>query len=246
VLIDADNTLWDTNQIYADAQLTLLADVEKVLGKRAMVDDRLLWIRKIDQRLAERHHARLRYPPRLLAKAVGLALRGMDIATATRFAWSGGRSEGQLEETTALRIERAFFDHLKETPKLREGVARGLERLHNAGCSIMILTEGSRDKVLALLEKYGLAKCVTSVIEAQKEQKLFERVAVKAQRAKAYMVGDQLDRDIIPAKAAGLMTIFFPGAFQPKWQPEESAVLPDLKIGNLEEAATFILSPARS
>ena len=36
------------------------------------------------------------------AKAVALALGGMDIVMSTRFAWSGGRSEAQLDETTRL------------------------------------------------------------------------------------------------------------------------------------------------
>lgn len=74
VFIDADNTLWDTNRVYADAQLSLLTDVERASGRRAKVDNRLGWLREIDQALAERHHAGLRYPPRLLAKAVALAL----------------------------------------------------------------------------------------------------------------------------------------------------------------------------
>lgn len=247
VLVDADNTLWDTNQIYADAQLALLADVEEAVGERATVDDRLAWLRKIDQGLAERHHARLRYPPRLLAKAVALALKGMDIATATRFAWSGGRSEAQLEDTTAMQIERAFFENVKETPKLRKGVAAGLERLHDAGCSVLILTEGGRDKVLTLLREYELAAYVSGVIEARKEPRMFERVvAAQGKRTRAYMIGDQLDRDIIPAKAAGLTTIFFPGGFQPKWQATESVAAPDWKVSNFEEAAAFILEAQES
>jgi putative hydrolase of the HAD superfamily len=76
VFIDADNTLWDTNRVYADAQLALLADVEIATGFRAPEIDKLDWLRAIDQLLAEKHHAGLRYPPRLLAKAVALALKG--------------------------------------------------------------------------------------------------------------------------------------------------------------------------
>ena len=91
VFVDADNTLWDTNGVYGQAQLALLAAVETRVDQRAPAKDRLAWLRGIDQALAERHHAGLRYPPRLLAKATALALSGHDAVTAARLAWSGGR-----------------------------------------------------------------------------------------------------------------------------------------------------------
>ena len=200
VFIDADNTLWDTNRVYADAQLSLLTDVERASGRHAKVDNRLGWLREIDQALAERHHAGLRYPPRLLAKAVALALIGEGISSAARLAWSGGLRGVQLDEATADRIEIAFFDRLKVQPMLRDGVAQGLRALHEAGCEILVLTEGSREKVLSLIARYGLADLITRVIEAKKERRLFERViALTRQPTMAFMIGDQFDRDIAPA-----------------------------------------------
>jgi putative hydrolase of the HAD superfamily len=242
VFVDADNTLWDTNRIYADAQLALLAEVERACGQHAKADDRLAWLRQIDQALAERHHAGLRYPPRLLAKATALVLKGEDISTAVRMAWSGGRVGSQLDENIAFQMESAFLSRLKMLPSLRNGVAEGLRALHKGGCRIIVLTEGGRDKVLSLLEHYGLTGLVTRVIEARKESRLFKRVvALARQPAMAFMIGDQLDRDIAPAKAAGLTTIFIPGGFQPKWQPDESAVEPDRKVQEFSQAAAFVL-----
>jgi putative hydrolase of the HAD superfamily len=242
VFVDADNTLWDTNRVYADAQLALLADVESACGQHAKAEDRLAWLRQIDQALAERHHAGLRYPPRLLARATALALKGEDISTAVRMAWSGGRAESQLDDNIAFQIETAFLNRLKTPPSLREGVAQGLRALHEGGCQIVVLTEGGRDKVLSLLERHGLAELVTRVIEARKEPRLFERVVTLVRHpAIAFMIGDQLDRDIAPAKAAGITTIFFPGGFEPKWQPDEHKVEPDHKIQDFNQAAAFIL-----
>jgi len=241
VFVDADNTLWDTNQIYADAQLALLTDVERASGQHVTAHDRLEWLRGIDQALAERHHAGLRYPPRLLAKAAALALKGEDIPTATRLAWSGGRAEAQLDEDTAQQIESTFLQRLKVRPRLREGVAQGLRTLHDAGCLIDVLTEGSRNRVESLLRHYELAGLVTRVIEAPKQERLFERVVALTRPAKAFMIGDQLDRDIAPAKAAGLTTIFFPGAFRLKWQPAEDDVHPDYTIQDFNQAAAIIL-----
>ena len=90
VFVDADNTLWDTNAVYAEAQLAMLTTVEQCVGRLLLVQDRLDWLRAIDQALAERHHAGLRYPPRLLAQATALALTGHKASTAARLAWAGG------------------------------------------------------------------------------------------------------------------------------------------------------------
>lgn len=243
VFIDADNTLWDTNRVYADAQLALLADVEIASGFSAPEIDKLGWLRRIDQLLAVKHHAGLRYPPRLLVKAVALVLKGEDPTTAVRFAWSGGKSQAQLDENSAQKIEEGFLDRLKALPRLRDGVAQGLRALHTCDFEIIVLTEGNRERVLSLLEHYHLGDLVTRVMEVKKERKLFDRVlALTHNPLAAFMVGDQLDRDIAPAKAAGLKTIYFPGQFQPKWQPLEDEIRPDYRVENLNEAAQLIIN----
>jgi len=56
------------------------------------------------------------------------------------------------------------------------------------------------------------------------------------------MIGDQLDRDIAPAKAAGLITIYFPGGFQPKWQQRaEGEIKPDYRVQDFNQAVEVIL-----
>ena len=241
VFVDADNTLWDTNRVYARAQLALLAAVENRVEQRSSAQDRLAWLRAIDQALAERHHAGLRYPPRLLAKATALALSGNDAATAARLAWSGGPKGTRISEEDALRIEAEFRHTLRATPVLRAGIRSGLERLKSARCMVLVLTEGSRPKTLALLEHHGLAGLVNRVIEARKEARLFERVVTLTKNQPlAFMIGDQLDRDIRPAKQAGTTTIYFPGAFQPKWVPNEAEVRPEYKIDSFDQAAEII------
>ena len=57
VVVDADNTLWDTNAVYANAQLALLSAVEEHVGVNA-AGDRLTYLRNIDQALAQRHPQR--------------------------------------------------------------------------------------------------------------------------------------------------------------------------------------------
>lgn len=233
------------NRVYAEAQLFLLTEVERVSGQALTVEDRLTWLRAIDQALAEHHHAGLRYPPRLLARATALALMGSHISTAVRLAWSGARKEAQLHDSEAARILAAFLNRLETPPMLRSGVAEGLMVLQEANCQILVPTEGQRNKVISLLGHYQLDSLVNRVVEARKERRLFERVLALTRRpATAFMIGDQLDRDIVPAKAAGLITIFFPCGFEPKWEMTESSRQADYTIDDFSQAVSIILGAA--
>jgi len=60
--------------------------------------------------------------------------------------------------------------------------------------------------------------------------------------ADGFMVGDQLDRDIAPAKTAGLTTIYFPGGFKPGWHSAEEEVKPDFRIESFAEVPGIVLA----
>ena len=241
VFVDADNTLWDTNLVYADAQLALLAAVENVVGQQAPTSNRLKWLREIDQALAERHHAKLGYPPRLLAKALALALRGQDVANAARSAWYGGERQFQISEIEAIRIENHFREELEHVPTLRPGVYAGIAELRRCGCIIMVLTESSRERVFSLLRYHRLSDSVYRVIASTKHDGLFRRILdLMPQESSAVMIGDQLQSDIRPAKQAGLWTIYFPGGFRPDWEPAEALVRPDYRIEHFGEVPAIV------
>jgi putative hydrolase of the HAD superfamily len=78
-------------------------------------------------------------------------------------------------------------------------------------------------------------------MEARKNQGLYERLLkVFHPSNKGFMIGDQLERDIRPAKTAGLSTIFFPSNFRPKWDIDEKGVLPDRQIATFAEVPAII------
>lgn len=236
VFVDADNTLWDTDGVFAKAQLALLESVEAIIGSAAPTTDRLAYVRELDQSLAERHHAGLRYPPRFLVKALALALTGASSEFAARLAWSGGQEGQRVPEDVAILVEDAFLSRLRIPPPLRPGVHHGLAGLHAIGCPVMILTEGNRQKVMSIAKGHGLTASFDRVIEGKKERRLFERILrLTGHPSQAFMVGDQLERDIRPAKEAGLRTVYFPGGFRPRWEPAEAAVKPDYRIESFDE-----------
>lgn len=224
VLIDADNTLWDTDGVFAEAQLELLGAVEQASNLVEPAGDRLQFVRSFDQELAARHHLGLRYPPRLLVDALSLALRGVVLDEAVRRAWNNGAGSG-LNRDLVARLEAKFIKDIAKQPKLLDGVPEGLCNLVESGATSVILTEGSRKRVMRTIEHHGLGGFIDRVFEAPKTARMFSRVRGLARDGQSiYMIGDQLTRDIRPATAAGLKAIYVPGAFQPKWEAQAGNV----------------------
>lgn len=246
VFVDADNTLWDTDTVFARAQLALLDAVATALGAFVPSSDTLAFIRMIDQALAERHHAGLRYPPHLLIRATELALNGMQPDAAARTAWKG-RSHYNISDDVAGKIEQDFFAALATPPELRLGVVEGLERLQAADCLLLVISEGAKAKIDRNAERLGVAMFFDRVIEAPKSPEIYQRVLrLTGAPTRAFMVGDQLDRDIAPAKVAGIGTIYFPGGFQPRWSPAVEKIRPDHVVANFAEVPDIILGQHRT
>ena len=209
-----------TDAVYANAQLRLLLDVETAIGISGPRIDRLHFVREHDQEIASRHHKGLRYPPSLLAHAVSLGLRGVEPRAAAKAATIETRRPEDLSSDVAEAIGRDFLARLRARPNLRKGVRSGLQQLVSYGHPVIVVTEGSKSKSKELLRHFGLENLVTRVIESPKHPDLYRRVWKLGGRGQlAVMIGDQLDRDISPAKDAGLITIFFPGGFRPKMAP---------------------------
>jgi putative hydrolase of the HAD superfamily len=235
LVTDADNTLWDTDAVYRNAQLSLLDKVERLAGASSNAPDRLGYLREVDQRLSLGHHSGLRYPPALLVLALRARLGGTRVDQAVRQALVGDTAA----EGEPLKIVQGFFGDLGKLAPLRPGVLVGLARLAEAGHLVVVATEGAKDKIELLLEAHGLSRYVRTVVSAPKAEPLYRRLAKTASGVKM-MVGDQIDRDIAPAKKAGFVTAWFPGGFMPRWSdPQRDAV--DIEITSFDEATDAFL-----
>jgi putative hydrolase of the HAD superfamily len=241
IFVDADNTLWDTDSVFACAQLKLLEEVEAIVGQQSNVRDKLGFVRELDQLIAARHHARLRYPPRFLANAVAFALRGEPADRASRLAWSGARDQQPLTDSQAESVEASFVSGIRAFPSLRPGVREGLSALHARGYKTRVVTEGDRARVDQTISVHQLEVYIDRTIEAPKHPRLYRRVQQFAGSSTyGYMIGDQLERDIRPAKEAGLRTIYFPGGFKPKWEVLPNDVHPDYQISSFAEVPSIV------
>ena len=241
IFTDADNTLWDTNKVFADAQLLLVVDVENEIGLHLDCADRLEYLRDIDQDLASEHHSGLRYPPALLAVALALSLGGSRKDEAVRTALKKGVSA--LPQLPAIEIEQKFQKNLQRLARLRKGVKTGLARLFDAELPAALVTEGHRDRCVQLLEHHKLRRYVSRIIESKKNVELYRRLKRLdvTKNSESIMIGDQLDRDIIPANEAGFITIYYPSHFAPKWTVQELVMVPGYTVQNFNDAVTIIL-----
>lgn len=241
VCLDADNTLWDTDGVFAAAQLELLKRVEMALGHNAAVADRLSYVREVDQELASRHHLGLRYPPHLLVSALSHRLLGDEVAMAARKAWKDPTSNPLTREATT-EIENDYVSNLRVTPMLLPGVDKGLERMHRASVGLVLVTEGGRSRVELLLEANKISHYIDRVIDAPKRKELFARLRrLFPPEVDVYMIGDQLTRDVLPALDAGLKAIHIQGKFRPFW--EVGAVAPAaIDVATFDDAAAAVLS----
>ena len=241
IFVDADNTLWDTDRVFADAQLQLLEAVEESTLIKAAATDRLAYIREVDQAIAQAHHLGLKYPPRLLVIALAHTLSGHSPDQAAAVAWSRGSAGITLSDDKVNLISERFLQTLTRVPRLRPGVRMGLTALKRLGAQIVVLTEGRKDRVVANLRAHDLLSEVGRVMEAMKTPALFKRLLrLAAGDQLVVMIGDQISRDIAPAAAVGVRTIYIPAAFKPRWESGSSGGLADYELCGFEDVPTTV------
>lgn len=239
ILVDADNTLWDTDAIFTQAQLLMLALVEAEIGLAAPDRDRLGWLRSYDQAMAQIDHRHLRYPPRLLVQALALGLSGIGPREAA--AASMGGSVQAMPTSTAGVIVSEYVSRLQTIPDLLPGVREGLTAARDAGVEVWVLTEGHAERQRARISDLGIGDLIKGVAEVTKTVEQFDRQRRRFAPKPLYVVGDQPDRDIAPARAAGCRTVLVPSRFRPAWQDEAAWESADYIADDFANAIAWIL-----
>lgn len=246
VLADADNTLWDTDAIFASAQVSLLTSVENATGKCFSGNDRLSFVREYDQAIAARHHLHFRYPRGMLARALRAGLECIPPSKAADDIVRG-RSLGvelPFEVLDSLVVE---FDHaLRAEPILLPGVREGLEDAKEKGLATYVLTEGHVRRQNELVDHLALRELVNGVLEVTKNERQFIRLKTRFSPASIYVIGDQIDRDIAPALAAGCAAILVPSRFRPRSKDGNYAANPSHIASDFAHAISWVVERERS
>jgi putative hydrolase of the HAD superfamily len=237
IYTDADNTLWDTDALYANAQLALLSAAEDIAKKRSPSDDRLAFVRAYDQEIAAQHHSGLRYPPALLIRALVSGVDGQSVQDAARTVLSTG-SVATQDESRALR---AYSQILSGVPPILPSVKMGLELARDAGIPVYVVSEGSIELVRSRLRDLEIEPLTAGALAATKTAELYSRLIQRAAPKRAVMIGDQPDKDIQLAHKAGMLTILVHGRFRPVWTQAMTATGADTVTEDFLDAIKWVV-----
>lgn len=114
------------------------------------------------------------------------------------------------------RLLTIYQNNLRNSLRLKAGALQLLQRLKTLGKKVIVVTEGPRDAQEWTVAELGLQSYIdilitTNEIGKSKVDGLFSIVLRKYSIAASDIVyvGDNEQRDIIPAREAGIMTLFY-------------------------------------
>ncbi len=235
VLTDADNTLWDTDSVFREAQMGLLKAVKSLIpGPK--VSNQLAFLRSYDQAIAKQHHSGLKYPPDLLVRALILGLAGEKPSKAASKVVSNPSTVSFLNPTQIDTIVQDYFKSLDRVPTLRLGVLEGLNRLVECGIKTIVVTEGDKHKIEKFILHHKL-QGIDQIISAKKSAQLYRRLKKLAgPNTKTVMIGDQLVSDIQFSQLAGVTAVHFAGGFNPSRYAGQSNITADYSVVSFSDA----------
>ncbi len=230
LVFDADNTLWDTDALYRNAQLELLAAVEDLSGQKAS-GDRLAYLRGFDQQIAKSDPAGFRYPPQLLAERLYHELR------AEKAPIPETANQAVIEKLRAAVA--IYLQRLNDKPTLFPQAKETLELCAKRHAKLILLSESSLQRVQHLLLAYDLTGYFHQVISNRNKKETFATIKESIDprlRANCVFVsiGDQVTYDLMPAKSEGYRTVLIPAGFK-MIQENVNEFVPDFTFLTLSE-----------
>jgi putative hydrolase of the HAD superfamily len=243
---DADNTLWDTNAVFRDAQVEMLS----VLASKGLLEepeDHVEELRRLDRQLMGKM-GRNEYDFRALADALIIYYRdacdpGKAVKTVVE---EHARGEGY--SSLAKNAYERFSDTLKEVPDLLLGVRETLRAIGDLkeqhDVTLALFSEGNEDRLYRILEVHNdVAECFDLIrVIGKKDVASFEdlRQSLKrkvgdSENPTCVMVGDSINSDIRPANKAGFVTVYKPADFEGRETPADEAGQPDFTIEQVSE-----------
>ena len=145
------------------------------------------------------------------------------------------------DEAAASRIAANYAEILDKTLDFFPDAEKILEALVKKKVKLALLTNGASDGQRAKINRFGLTRYFPiCLIEGElgfgkPDRRFFERALEKldVNPAQAWMVGDDLERDIAGAQSAGIFSIWHD--YGKTGLPARARVKPDLIINSLSE-----------
>jgi putative hydrolase of the HAD superfamily len=194
---DLDGTLHYFKRASDRAAETVLRDIARKYDTK--VDDLAVAYRKILRSTQRRHFVEARTSREYRAERFRALLQEFRYDT----------------ESHLKRLLDIYDDALAAELELRPGAREALAAARRANLQVMVVSEGPHDAQETTIERLGIAGevdlLVTSAWEGtSKSDRLFERAVAKARckPPEVLFVGDSIARDIAPASALGMATVY--------------------------------------
>jgi len=148
---------------------------------------------------------------------------------------------GCVDEKTAVNIAANYAGILDESLDFFPNVEKTLTKLIKKKVKLALLTNGAGEVQRAKINRFGLAQYFpTCLVEGElgygkPDQRVFKMALNKldVRPNQAWMVGDDLERDIAGAQTAGIFSIWHD--YKKTGLPAGSMVTPDKTISNITE-----------
>ena len=257
LLIDGDNTLWDSDRVFLRAQEALI----EVLRNRGvdLGPAPMKILRETDLELASQVGT-FEYNFALLGRALVLASRGQEVREAATKAvrsttigrapiWHDWARDAAAAMATVLEQEMPpLLTHAEELLSwLTKERKRDDRRL-----AVYLVSEGLARRIDRVVRHHQLdggntvfdgirvlprktAPVLMNVVEEG-------RRLLDDQRARVLSLGDSLRRDVVPGNQIGAMTIYKPANFFGREEPKGAEQAPNYEVRDLGEALALIKS----
>jgi putative hydrolase of the HAD superfamily len=255
-VFDADNTLWDTDAVFRDAQLSLL----RVLEDAGILDDADLefpTLRMLDRELFAKL-GRFEYDFQLLASvAVHYFSAQPEIDKALEMAYAPiSPNQGGMHEV-ANKAYKAFDENLKQIPPLFNQSKEVLEQVRSItsttnSVAMLLLSEGERGRLEKILKMHHMQNGFFDkiIIEPTKNKEIFAKAKSIGEQllfhdqgeSFSFVVGDSLKRDIRFGNQCGFTTIYKPAGFMGVEASAETDDIPTHVIKSLIQLPILLTS----
>jgi len=215
IIFDADDTLWENQQIFNDFTdfFESLLEKHKINRKKAM--ERLL------------HHDKESYKRNEFGNVYYCQSMKKTLSEL-------GIRDDHIIESIQKKHDLLF----NKPPRVFKGVRDTLEYLKDRGFNLFVMTKGYYPVQLRKVEESKLEDLFISIIiTTRKDEEIYENICkkYKLDKSKTYMVGNSPKSDIIPAASIGMKAIYIPSSSL--WGLEHSEI--DQQLDNIFELERF-------
>lgn len=249
IIFDGDNTLWDTNAIFTDAQLAVLEELRNS-GLDIDPKEEFNNLRLFDDMLIKKYQ-KYEYNFKVLSFALYLYYKNKSSKEeAIQIAYDifkEGKKEDDLD--VAEKCYEAFKNKLIQIPSLFPNVKKTLKYLKDIKCFLILLSEGKKERLLKIIDYHDLEQFFDHVSTERKSIEIFNKLISKYSEMLKYsrncprkviVVGDMLEREILIGNIIGAITIYKPGGYKPNQKPKNKMETPNYKIIEISEIIDLI------